>query len=294
MLSLVSIAFLQSLTRLSIEPGNVYHLEKALRPAGQPLHLLPHLLEFRVHRESVAYEFYTDCLELEVDIGSQTLQTMQAFPNLQTAQLTVTSQTPVNLDIFDFSDLPNSIRHLDVECLHAPIDRLEHLVSFSEAASAWIGDLAATPNLRAFVLEMDWKETRDRISVEGQLTPRHLGEEREAAHRAAIEDLITFYPALLASCPTAPEAMDAQDLNAFLRTWDTYAYSDFERWALAHEATMLWQDLLESLHALRDKLDERGIRYRLNVPDQDAETPMPRGKARGERWRASPLKQLTL
>lgn len=88
--------------------------------------------------------------------------------------------------------------------------------------------------------------------------------------------------------------MAVDDFDDFLYNYDINAYIDFREWVRTYEGDLLWADVLHTLVAIRDKLDERGIRYLLDWPTHKEEAITSRGRTRGKLWQAPPLKQLTL
>ena len=297
--SLVSVSFLQHLTRLRIYPANVYHFFEALRPKDKEMkslvcQTLPQLSDFQVDTTSEISGFYDSLCYADIDIDAQVLELLEAFPNLQNVRFTASCLDTLGFEPFLFSRLPTTLCHVDLAFVYDLVDAFDGLVSLAAALLDWLGDLRATANLETLVLRMDWEKARIWVLHCKELVLCEGGEEGEAAHLAAIQQTAAWYPAVMAKCPGIPEDMAKDDFNDFLHSYDVVAYFAYREWVRTYEGELLWAKVLHNLAAIRAKLDERGIRYLLDWPTQKEEAVPPRGEPRGKPRRAHSLKQLTL
>ena len=297
--SLISISFLQHLTRLRIDPTNINHLLDIVRPKDKKTgslgrQVLPLLSDFQVDTTSEIPDFYASLCSEEIDIDAQVLDLLEAFPNLQNIQFTASCVDTLAFKPFPFSRLPTTLRHVDLAFVYDLVDAFDMMLPFAKSLLEWVSDVDTTANLQTLILRMDWEEARNWILHWKDPVMCDEGEEREAAYRKAIRQTVAWYPDVPTLCPGDPEDMAVDDVDDFLHNYDIDAYIDFREWVRTYEGDLLWADVLHTLAAIRTKLDERGIRYLLDWPAHKEESAPRRGEMRGEPWRAPSLKQLTL
>jgi hypothetical protein len=268
-----SLSFLRSLSSLVLEPTNVRHFSdyfNTLSPprAGKPqaCFQLPLLSSLTIKDYSMDDHFYYRLMEqVYTDPGRLAVYELLPFcPNIDTLRFSTFVTDPESFDVFDFDQLPRTLRsvHIDFTCHFIDYSRAQ-IYGLFWSLSRWLRSADATQSLHSLSLGIDWDE------IEGEVVnnEREAYRDRQyAVTRSALDSLI--------------DVAKQQDDSRFLRyPWDPKSEPlEHTLEAIGHlldyailvqeDVPKIMRGLYAEVKAIRALLDSRGIAYRFDLPEE--------------------------